>query len=84
MEIPDPEATFLAEALAELPDKERAVGFLETFVRCSSAVVREGALLGLGQLMEHSDKARDLIRFAMENDPDEDLRRMAEDILTPI
>ena len=93
MEISDSEATFLAEALGELPDKEKAIGFLNTFVRSSSALVREGALLGLSHIMKSEQEARnsqknyyaaakDLIRIVMLYDTDMVIRRVAEEILS--
>jgi hypothetical protein len=92
MEISDSEATFLAEALGEFPDKKRAIGFLNTFVRCPSAVVREGALLGLATIMRCDQitrddcsncvAARDLIRIVAKYDTDKYLREMAERILS--
>jgi HEAT repeat protein len=81
MKIKDAQATFIAEALGDLPDKTRAAGLIAPFIQCSSAVVREGALLGLGRIRELAE-ARDLIRVVMESDPDKDLRRMATRILT--
>lgn len=81
MELDDAQATFIAEALGELPDKARAVGFIKAFAKCPSAVVREGAILALARLREQPE-ARDLLDEIMRDDIDKDLRHMAEEILS--
>ncbi len=72
--------TYIAEALGELNDP-RATDKLMALLDHDRAIVREGALLGLGNLKQLPGPAYVRIQEIAKEDPDKDIRDIAWSVL---
>lgn len=73
------EIAFLLSAVREMP-VESAMSILRVTARHPAIVVREASLCALGRYYYASDEAKDLLQVMADSDPNNIIRRLAEEL----